>query len=205
MNVLVACEFSGAVRDAFRRRGHEAWSADLENVEPEGEFPQYHLFGDARLWLDGSAGPCPQWDLLIAHPPCTFLANSGAKHLYLGMSKANGPDPARWEALREGAEFFLTFWNAPIPRRCVENPIMLKAAQSIIGCGPTQIIQPYEFGVPESKATCLWLKGLPKLRPTNPVWTYQESTHRMAPGPNRQKDRSRTFPAMAEAFAAQWG
>lgn len=177
--------------------------ADLEGVEPEGEWPNYHLFGDVRLFI-GPNAPM-QWDLGIFHPTCTFLANSGAKHLYKGMKKENGPDPTRWENMRKGAEFFLELYNAPIPRVCVENPIMHGHAKAIIGIGPSQIIQPWHFGVPESKATGLYLRNLPLLRPTKIIHHYNESTHRMAPGPNRTKDRSRTFPAIAEAVAQQWG
>jgi hypothetical protein len=154
MRVLVACEFSGEVRDAFRRRGHAAWSCDILPAE-ESPFSQFHHQCDIRAILNPN-----WWDLLIAHPTCTYICNSGAKHLYIGKRKENGPDPNRWANMRAGAEFFRLLWGAPIPRIAVENPIMLKYAQSIIGAGPSQVIQPWMFGHGETKATCLWLKGL---------------------------------------------
>lgn len=192
MNVLIGCEFTGAVRDAFRRRGHNAWSCDLDGIEPEGEWPNHHLTGDVRWFLDGTRGPCQQWDLAIFHPPCTHLAVSGSRWF-------KGKEAAQAEALA----FVRTLLSAPIPRIALENPI------SVISSAirkPDQIIQPWMFGHAESKATCLWLKGLPKLVPTNLLFTIPKtSTHRMPPGPNRGRERSRTFPGIADAMAAQWG
>ena len=150
MRVLVACEFSGVVRDAFRARGHDAVSCDLLPSERPGP----HVVGDVRDILhDG-------WDLLIAHPPCTFLANSGAKHLYLGCRRENGAAGDRWANLGHAAAFFLDMLRAPIPRIAVENPIMLGHVRRLFDIpAPSQTIQPWQFGHPETKATCLWLKG----------------------------------------------
>lgn len=195
MKVLIACEFSGIVRDAFIAKGHDVLSCDILPSERPGP----HYQGNIADVLNYG------WDLLIAHPPCTYLCNSGAKHLYLGGQKQNGPDPSRWENLREAAAFFSSLWNAPIPRIAVENPIMLRYAQTLIGNKPTQTVQPWWFGVPESKATCLWLKNLPPLKATKYIWRYNETTHRMAPGPDRARNRSRTFQGIADAMATQWG
>jgi hypothetical protein len=197
--VLVACEFSGVVRRAFRAMGHDAWSCDLLPAE-DGD--SHHIRGDARSFLTGMREP---WDLLIAHPPCTYMANSGAKHLYLGMRKENGPNPERWESMREAADFFLTLWRAPIPRIAVENPIMLGHAQQLIGKRPAQVIQPWQHGHGETKATCLWLKNLPLLKPSNIVEGREQRVFRMPPSADRWKERSRTFEGIAAAMAAQWG
>ncbi len=218
MRVLVACEFSGVVRDAFRHGGHEAWSSDLEGVEPEGYWSNYHLFGDCRLWLDGSAGPCRQWDLLIAHPPCTYLCNSGVRWVWRGGHRDGGRDYDRLKQAFEAAKLFADLWQAPIPRIAIENPVMHGYGQSYIcqhlrGRGmamlrerfrPSQIIQPWQFGEPETKATCLWLKGLPPLAYTEIMTERTARVHRMAPGPNRGKDRSRSYVGIAEAMAGQW-
>ena len=198
MRVLVACEYSGIVRDAFRARGHDAWSCDILPTESE---PRWHIQGDAI-----EAAYSQQWDLLIGHPPCTYLANSGSKHLYEGMSKNNGANGERWARMGEGAGFFLALWNAPVERIALENPIMLGHPQRLFGIPkPTQVIQPWQFGHGETKAVCLWLKGLLPLRETNVVEGREARVHRMAPGPNRQKERSRFFTGIAEAMADQWG
>lgn len=204
MRILIACECSGVVRRAFRDRGHDAWSCDLKPAEDGGP----HIQGDA---VEAAYWGC--WDLLIAHPVCRFLANSGAKHLYRGMKKENGPDPERWENMRQGAEFFLKFWRAPVPLKAIENPIMLGHAQRLIGAKPTQVIQPWMFGHMESKATCLWLDGLPKLVPTDDVRaamlalpkSQSHRVHHMSPGPEREAERSRTLAGIADAMAEQWG
>jgi hypothetical protein len=133
------------------------------------------------------------------------MANSGAKHLYLDGNKANGRDEARWEAMREGAEFFKALWEAPVPMIAIENPIMLGVAKDIIGVSQTQIIQPWQHGHGETKATCLWLKGLPKIVPTDVVEGREAKVHMMAPSPDRWKERSRTYQGIANAFASQWG
>jgi hypothetical protein len=199
--VLVACEFSGVVRRAFREIGHDAWSCDLLPAEDRSPF---HIQGDAVMAAYGYLGHA-KWDLMIAHPPCTYLANSGAKHLYSGMRKENGPNHKRWDAMREAAFFFLQLFNAPVPLIAIENPIMHGHALQIVGDRPTQIIQPWQHGHGETKATCLWLKNLPPLVPSNVVDGREQRIWRMPPGPDRQKERSRTFDGIAAAMAAQWG
>ncbi len=151
MKILVACEYSGTVRDAFTARGHEAWSCDILPSETPGN----HFQGDVKNVLDGD------WDLIIAHPPCTYLSNSGVCHLHKDFS--------RWAKLDEAAEFFKLFTEHQCPKICIENPIQHKHARERIGKKYDQIIHPFMFGHPEQKATCLWLKGLPKLIPTNNV------------------------------------
>jgi len=197
MRVLVACEFSGVVRRAFAARGHDAWSCDLL---PSEDRSNRHITGDARDILgDG-------WDLLmVAHPPCTRLCNSGVRWL-------SKPPPGKTadqmqSELREGAALFSAFWNAPIERVAVENPIMHKHAKALIEnyAEPAQTIQPWQFGHGETKGTCLWLRGLPKLTPTQIVEGRTARVHRMPPGPDRWKERSRTFAGIAEAMADQWG
>ena len=194
MRVLVACECSGMVRDAFRFRGHDAWSCDLQPSEGVGEF--YHLLGDCLSHLDGP------WDLLIAHPPCTFLCNSGAVWLHQ-KNKQKALD--RLMQMDRAAKFFLKLWNAPILRIAIENPIMHGYAKKSIGVRQSQLIQPWMFGHPESKATCLWLKNLPLLKPTKiEPFHYQWSQSR-PPSSHRSKDRSETLPGIASAMADQWG
>lgn len=198
MRVLVACERSGVVRRAFRSLGHDAWSCDLE---PADDGSRFHIRGDAVVPAYRET-----WDLLIAHPECTYLANSGAKHLYAGMKAENGANPDRWAHMGAAAAFFLAMWNAPIQRIAVENPIMLGHPKRLFDIPePTQIIQPWQFGHGETKATCLWLKNLPKLTPTNIVDGREQRVFRMPPGENRKRDRSRTYGGIAEAMAAQWG
>lgn len=195
--VLVACEFSGTVRDAFLRVGHDAWSCDLLPADPPSN---RHIIADARTLLDDG------WDLLIvAHPPCTRLCNSGVRWLAK-------PPPGRtledmWRELDEGAEVFSDFWNAPVERVCIENPVMHGHAKKRIRnyTDPAQSVQPWQFGHGETKRTCLWLRNLPALKPTNVVDGRQQRVHRMSPGPNRWKERSRFFPGIAAAMAEQWG
>lgn len=196
MKVLVACEFSGVVRRAFAARGHDAWSCDLLPAEDRSN---KHIVGDARDILgDG-------WDLLmVAHPPCTRLTNSGVRWLSVpppGRSKAD-----LWRELDEGAALFSDFWNAPIPRIAVENPVMHKHAKARIRnySEPAQSIQPWQFGHGETKRTCLWLKNLPPLTPTNIVDGRVARVHRMPPGPDRWRERSRFFSGIADAMADQW-
>jgi hypothetical protein len=196
MKVLVACEFSGVVRRAFAARGHDAWSCDLLPAEDRSN---KHIVGDARDILgDG-------WDLLmVAHPPCTRLTNSGVRWLSVpppGRSKAD-----LWRELDEGAALFSDFWNAPIPRIAVENPVMHKHAKARIRnySEPAQSVQPWQFGHGETKRTCLWLKGLPPLVPTNIVAGREARVHRMPPGPDRWRERSRFFSGIADAMADQW-
>lgn len=185
MRVLIACEYSGRVRDAFLRAGHEAMSCDLLPTDEPGP----HYQGDIRDVL--YVGPMsPPWDLMIAHPPCTHLAVSGA----------------RWfkEKLIEQAEaldFVRTLMDAPIERIAIENPISIISSRIR---KPDQVIQPWQYGHGETKATCLWLKGLPKLTPTNIVEGREARVHRMPPGPDRWKERSRTFEGVANAMAEQY-
>jgi hypothetical protein len=183
MRVLIGCEFSGTVRRAFREAGHEAWSCDLLPAEDDSPF---HIKGDVLDLLSPSL-----WDLAIFHPPCTHLAVSGA----------------RWFAEKrdeqmEALGFVARLLAAPIPHIALENPISIISSKIR---KPTQIIQPWQFGHGETKATCLWLKNLPKLVPTNIVEGREARVHKMPPGPDRWKERSRTFEGIALAMADQWG
>lgn len=201
--VLVNMECSGVIRRALRALGHDAWSCDLKPAADGGQ----HIQGDG---YEVAYWGC--WDDMIAHPVCTFMANSANKHLYLGMRKENGIDPKRWANMEASAHGFLKLWNAPIERVAIENPIMGRHARAIIGMAPSQIIQPYMFGHPESKATCLWKRGLSDLVETKNV--YQEMmtlpererarVHFMAPGPERQAKRSQTYAGIGDAIAQQW-
>lgn len=191
MKVLVACEFSGVVREACREKGHDAWSCDILPTEIPGQ----HIRGDVLEILDKG------WDLMIAHPPCTDLAVSGAR--YFAEKKADGRQ-------QRAVDFFMALVNASIPRIAVENPVCI---MSRLYRKPDQIIQPWMFGHPESKATCLWLKGLPILQPTNVVplpesgrWNNQTASgqNRLAPSPDRWKQRSTTYRGIAAAMASQW-
>jgi len=194
MKILIACEESQAVCKAFRAKGHEAYSCDI--LPCSGGHPEWHIQGDVLEQLDKG------WDMMIAHPPCTYLTNAGAVHLYPKGVLNN-------ERLHKGIEakaFFMNLINSPIPKICVENPIPSK----IYELPPyTQTIQPYEHGHPFSKRTCLWLKGLPNLKPTNIVEERQST--KVAGnwfnkgGKNRQINRSKTFPGIAQAMADQWG
>lgn len=214
LRVLVACEYSGRVREAFRRLGHDAWSCDL--LPSEDDSP-YHFQGDVTDYIGGgmvfSTHRNPyHWDLMIAHPPCTYLANSGAKHLYLGMKKENGINPDRWAKMVDAAAFFRKMLQADIPCIAVENPVMHGHARQRIGQDFTQSIQPWQFGHMEVKRTCLWLKGFPKLAGTINVYDemmkleygQRAKVHHASPGPDRWKERSRTYEGIADAMAAQW-
>jgi hypothetical protein len=181
MRVLVACEFSGVVRSAFRKMGHRAFSCDLLPAEDNGP----HIRGDVLQVINDG------WDLMIAHPPCTHLAVSGARWF---MDKLPEQEEALW--------FAGTLLAAPIERIALENPISIISSRIR---KPDQIIQPWQHGHGEVKATCLWLKGLPKLTPTNVVEGREARVHKMAPSPDRWKERSRTLPGIAAAMAAQWG
>ena len=181
MRVLIACEFSGIVRDAFAANGHDAWSCDFENTEREGN----HIRKDVELVLHLG------WDLMIAHPPCTFLAVSGAR---LFKHRQNEQE----NALR----FVRLLLNAPIQRIALENPVSVISTKIR---KPDQIIQPWQFGHGEVKATCLWLKNLPLLKPTQIVEGRKARVHHESPGPDRWKNRSRTYEGIAQAMADQWG
>lgn len=199
MRVLVACEYSGRVRDAFIANGHDAMSCDLLPTESPGP----HYEGDIRNVMgDG-------WDLLIAHPPCTYLSNSGVRHLHdhVAFSKGNRAKVSgaeRWIAMREAAEFFNLFRDSGIERIAIENPVPHRYARELIG-GYTQLIQPWQFGHGETKATCLWLQGVPPLMATAVVEGREPKIHMMSPGPDRWKNRSRTYLGIAKAMADQWG
>lgn len=195
MRVLIACEESGKVRDAFVLKGHDAWSCDLQ--PGRGEFTDNHIQGDVLDILDNG------WDMMIAHPVCKYLTNSGVRWLHT--------ETGRWTKMRDGAEFFLKLKNANIKRKCIENPIPHKYAREIIG-KYTQIIQPWMFGHMESKATCLWLEGLEPITETNNVKdemmklpkNIRNKVHYMTPGPDRERLRSETLHGIADAFAEQW-
>lgn len=194
MRVLVACEYSGVVREAFRKKGHDAWSCDLLPTDIPGQ----HIQGDAIEVINGGG-----WDLMIAHPPCTYISNAGAVH-YFGK-KAKNVEDRRVKGLKACA-FFLTLLCSKIGKICVENPQPLS-----MFCLPkhTQVIQPYMFGHPYSKRTLLWLKNLPELIPTN-YTKYHQSTKIPGNwfnkgGKDRQKNRSKTFQGIADAMAEQWG
>lgn len=193
MRVLIACEFSGVVRDAFLSLGHDAVSCDILPTEHAGP----HIQDDVRNHLEDG------WDLMVAHPPCTYLANSGVRWLYGGSGRVR--DPIRWRKMEDGAEFFTELLLAPIPKIAIENPIMHCHGRNIIGLAPDQIIQPWQYGHGETKATCLWLKGLPLLEPTDVVSGRSHRVHRASPSPNRWKERSATLPGIAAAMAFQWG
>lgn len=185
MRVLVACEYSGRVREAFRARGHDAWSCDL--LPSEDDSP-HHMQGDVMGLFRGRP-----WDLMIAHPPCTHLAVSGARHF-----EAKRADGRQQEAI----DFFLSLARAPVPLIAIENPVCV---MSSVWRKPDQVLHPWQYGHGETKATCLWLKGLPPLIPTDIVEGRETRVHRMPPGPNRWKERSRTYQGIADAMAAQWG
>ena len=196
MRVLIACEYSGVVREAFAAKGHYAMSCDLEPTD----IPGNHYQGSVLDIINDG------WDLMIAHPPCTYLTNSGVCHLH--------KDQSRWEKLDEGAAFFKLLLDAHIPKIAVENPIMHKYAKERIGnIKQSQVSQPWMFGHMEQKATCLWLKGLPLLQETNNVKAemlelpanLRQRLHYLPPSPTRWKERSKTFQGIADAMAEQWG
>lgn len=217
-NVLVACEFSGTVGSAFGSRGHRVVTADLLPSESPnvGRLFTHHT-GDAR---DVLADPV-RWfgapvDILVAHPPCTYLTNAGARWLY---HKDGSKNVDRWRAMADGAALFRDFLRSGVPHIAVENPVMVGHAKILLGVDgepaePSQVVQPWMFGHLEVKATCLWLKGLPPLEATDNVrdrmlrettYAQRAKVHHASPGPNRWKVRSLTYPGLAEAMAAQWG
>jgi site-specific DNA-cytosine methylase len=184
MRVLVACEYSATVRDAFRARGFDAWSCDL--LPTEGD-PRWHIRGDAV-----AVSRAEPWDLMIAHPPCTHLAVSGARHF-----AAKQADGRQQQALGFVGDLF----SAPVKHIALENPVSIISSRFR---KPDQTIQPWQFGHGETKATCLWLNNLPKLKPTDIVEGREARIHKMPPGPNRWKERSRTYQGIADAMADQW-
>lgn len=201
MNVLVACEFSGVVRDAFRKHGHSAWSCDLLPCDHDQHL---HICGDAiQAVLDGRPTDGAPWDLMIAHPPCTYLCSSGMHWTRRGL---------RDQKLTEDAvEFVTALLSASIERIALENPVGILSTRIR---QPDQIIQPWQFGHPESKATCLWLKNLPRLSPTNVLtvpasgrWNNQTPSgqNKLGPSADRWAKRAVTYAGIAEAMAEQWG
>lgn len=195
MRVLVACEYSGRVRDAFAARGHDAWSCDILPTDSLGN----HIQGDV-LEVIGE-----DWDLMIAHPPCTRLANSGVRWLH---------ERNLWQEMQDAANFYLALRNAPIAKKCIENPIMHRYARELLGNVSRQVVQPWWFGEETFKATGYELHGLPELVPSNKLETPGKGTeehkkwswvHRCPPGPERWKIRSKTPLGIAKAMAEQWG
>jgi hypothetical protein len=182
MKILVACEFSGIVTAAFRKLGHDAVSCDL--IDTEGN-PNTHFKMDVKDML------CSFWDLMIAFPPCTHLASSGARWF-----------SDKVQEQKDAVEFVKLLWNAPIERIAIENPIGVLSSKFR---KPDQIIQPWMFGHGETKATCLWLKNLPKLQSTHIVDGREGRVWKEPPGPDRWKNRSRTYTGIAQAMAEQWG
>ena len=227
MKVLVACEESQAVTKEFRRLGHEAYSCDLQ--EPSGGHPEWHIYGDALVamrggqitTMDGKTHDVGKWDMLIAHPPCTYLTNSATRHYSLRVTPAEKV-VSRWEQRARAAVFFMLFYCTDIPRVAIENPVgfMNSAFRK-----PDQIIHPYHFGHPVSKKTCLWLKGLSPLKHTEEVepelihskgksggysgnlWYVTDEDGKILSwkDPRTAKARSKTYPGIAKAMAEQWG
>ena len=216
MKILIACEESQTVCKAFREKGHEAYSCDIQ--EPSGGHPEWHILGNAIealvggqvVTMNGETHDIGNWDMLIAHPPCTYLSNAGARHLWKGHEL----QVDRVMLGIQARDLFMRFLWSNIPKICIENPIPSK-----VFCLPayTQIIQPYMFGHPYTKKTCLWLKNLPKLKPTNniepigswcPSGSYtkkHEECYRGVFTKERAKNRAKTFPGIAKAMAEQWG
>lgn len=182
MKVLIACEFSGVVRDAFRNLGHDAFSCDILPTETS---PKYHIQKDVRnILFDG-------WDLMVAFPPCTYLAVSGARWF-----------KERQQKQKDALDFVRLLMDAPVSQICIENPVSVISTKI---CRPTQYIQPWQFGHGETKKTCLWLKNLPALVPTKIVSGREQRILKMSPHKNRQRERSRTYIGIANAMATQWG
>lgn len=185
--LLIACECSGVVRRAFAARGWDAWSCDIKPAEDGSD---RHHQCDVRHVIG------QRWDRIIAHPDCTYLANSGVRWLM--------EDAVRWRMMWDACEFFRLFLNHDCPEVAIENPVPHKYAARWIGTPYTQTIQPWQFGHGETKRTCLWLKGLPRLQSTNIVEGRYPRVHLELPGPDRKANRSRTYPGIAEAMAQQW-
>jgi hypothetical protein len=209
MNVLIGCEVSGVIREAFLARGHSAVSADLLPAPPASDPDQMHYHGDVRdlirepwLMLPGGAQDCGNWDLFICHPDCTRLANSGVQWL----ARRN-----LWDDMLKAREFFYQMWTTHIPKVCIENPIPHGHADLP---AYSQIIQPWQFGEDASKATCLWLRGLPKLKPTKILEGGRKARranqtpsgqNKLGPSPDRAAKRAETYAGIAAAMAEQWG
>lgn len=220
LKVLIACEESQRVCTEFRKLGHEAYSADIQ--EPSGGHPEWHILGDVLnvlrggrfTTMDGAEHSVERWDLIIAHPPCTYLSNAGACRLYKVIDGKTYIERERFEKGMKGKEFFIKCYNANCQHIAIENPI----PSAIYYMPPySQVIQPYEYGEPYSKKTCLWLKGLPKLKPTNVLTEYKPYVSCRTSHNKGNKDkagvsrrggsaiiRSKTFPGIAAAMAQQW-
>lgn len=192
MKILIGCEESGVVREAFRKLGHDAWSCDVLPTRIPGQ----HIQADVLSILDGG------WDMAIFHPPCTYLSNSGVRWLY---EKDGSKNKERWREMKTASIFFKKLLDADIPRIAVENPVIHKYAMKIIGRRYDQKVQPYWFGHGETKGTCFWLKNLPHLVPTKIVNERRPRIANMSPSPTRQRDRSVTYQGIADAIALQWG
>ena len=191
LKALVACESSGVVREALKKKGVDATSCDLLDTEILGK----HYKGDVLDIL------YDHWDLIIAHPPCTYITNSGVRWLY---NEDGSENIERWEEMRKAVDFFKLFINHPCKKILIENPIPHGHALKLIGKRYSQIIQPWQFGHGETKATCLWLKGLPLLQPTNIVEGREQRIWKLPPGPDRWKERSKTYQGIADAIADQF-
>lgn len=206
MKVLIACEESQEVCKAFRERGHDAFSCDI--LPCSGGHPEWHIQDNIFHVLSGSLTMF--WDLIIGHPPCTYLSNSGVSWLY---NKDKTKNEERWKNMEMGALFFRSLMNSNCEKIVIENPIPHKYALEIIGKKYDQIIHPYQFGHPEKKSTCLWLKGVPKLIETDNVKEQlknltekeKQRIQYMAPSKDRQRLRSKTFPGIAKALSEQYG
>ena len=192
MNVLIACEFSGVVREAFRKKGHNAFSCDIIDTKIDSPF---HLKGDVFQYLKGDLS----WDLLIAFPPCTYLCISGNKWM---KPEYKDRFPNRQQQREDGLSFVRHLMCCSVEKICIENPIGIISSRIR---KPDQVLQPWMFGHGETKATCLWLKNLPPLRPTNIVSGREARIHKMAPSPTRSMERSITYQGIADAMADQWG
>ena len=203
--VFIGGEYSGTVRDAFIRHGHDALSCDFLPTESPGPHFQGDMFSPEILRQE--------WDMAILHPTCTYVCNSGVKHLYIDGRKENGRNELRWTLMQSAAHAIRACLMFPAKRRAVENPILHGHAVEVIGRGQDQIVQPHWFGDPFLKATGWWLDGLPPLEktdylepPTDPAERRKwAEVHQASPGPDRGKKRSRFYPGMADACAAQWG
>lgn len=230
MNVLIACEESQRVCTEFRERGHNAYSCDIQ--EPSGGHPEWHIKGDVLLYLDpvfdnvrfvtmdGKLHSIFNWDLIIANPPCTYLTNAGNR--WFNIERYGDKARKRYKDREEAAKFFMAFLNAQCKRIAIENPI---GYMSTAYRKPDQIIQPYEYGHPVRKSTCLWLKGLPKLEPesivefethhskgkyggySGPSWFVRDESGKILPysDPRVARERSKTYIGIAKAMAKQWG
>ena len=218
MRILIGCECSGVIRNAFRKLGHDAWSCD---IKPAYDRSKYHIVADVLSVLNDG------WDAGIFHPPCTRIANSGVLRLYVGSKKSGGLDPQKIKDMQAGAELFAKLWKAPMEKVCVENPIPhCHARKALTKLGVpeyTQLIQPFWFGDPESKSTCLWLRGFKRLNPTHSQqhdfyidhlpkpkrgkWNNQTDSgqNKLPPSAERAAIRATTYPGIALAMADQWG